>query len=297
MTEQSLPLLRFFLESFAPLKLRSRSPRTKQLYLSSIRTFGKFLERPATCADLTDDMVSRFLLWFREKGRSPYSVNKEHANLTAIWRFAFRRKVVDAWPTVERDVEPERIPQAWTHADLTAILTAIRAEPGEVAGVPAAKWWRALHLLAWDTGERIGAILQVTRKNVDLREGYVLFPAETRKGGRKSRLAKIRAVTMAALREIWEPAREKMFPWELSATYIYHRYERILRRADLPCDAKSKFHRIRKSVGSYLKVQGVNVTEFFGHSSARVTEAYIDPRIAKDVQASDILPPIDEGKS
>src|SRR3972149_2710176 len=110
----ALSLQMFYTEHFAPLFLRSKSDNTRRLYGTSIRTFSRFLNRPATLADLTDLTVNQFLDHYRHIPRSPFSVNKERSNLLAIWRFACRKGFLQEWPDVAPEVEPERIPQAWT---------------------------------------------------------------------------------------------------------------------------------------------------------------------------------------
>lgn len=85
----------FYAEHYRPLKLRSRSANTRRLYEFSIRNFSRFLCREATLADFNDDTIGRLMGWMVERGRSPYTVNKERSQLLAIWRFAARKKFVD----------------------------------------------------------------------------------------------------------------------------------------------------------------------------------------------------------
>ena len=59
----------------------------------------------------------------------------------------------------------------------------------------------------------------------------------------------------------------------------FRRLGEIMERAGLPNSRLYKFHSIRKSVASYYEAAGGNATELLGHSSRRITKAYIDPRI------------------
>lgn len=279
----------FFTETFAPLFLRGRSERTCQLYATSLRTFEKFLGRESTLADLTDETVARFLYWFRRLPRSPYSVNKERSNLLAIWRFACRKKFVEVWPDVKADIEPKRVPQAWTADELERLFAAIDKEAGWIAGVPAAAWWEALHRVAWDSGERIAAIMALQWSNLDLRGGWLRVPAEVRKGKREDRVFRLAADTLVALKAIRHPPRDAVFPWPFNPSYLWPRYAKILKRAGLPADRKSKFHRMRRSVASHYEAAGHSATELLGHSARRVTMAYLDPRIVAERHASDVL--------
>lgn len=285
-----MPLKAFYADFFCPLFLRGRAENTRRLYCTSVRTFGRFLGRSPTLGDLSDDAVNRFLDWYRRLPRSPFSVNKERSNLLAMWRFACRKRLLEEWPDVRADVEPVRIPQAWTVDQVARLLSACQGEPGTLCDVPAGAWWVALHLVAWDTGERIGAVRDLEWAHADLAGGYVLVPAELRKGRRRDRLYKIAPDTVAALRAIRLPARTQIFPWPYSRTYLWYRYNRILRRAGLPTDRHAKFHRIRRSVASHYEAAGGNATELLGHSCRSVTLAYLDPRIVPHHQAVDLLP-------
>lgn len=284
-----LLLQTFYTDHFAPLFLRSRSDNTRRLYGTSIRTFSRYLTRPATLEDLNDTTVNRFLDFYRHIPRSPFSVNKERSNLLAMWRFACRKGFLTEWPDVAPEVEPERIPQAWTADEIARLLHACERVVGTIGGVPAAAWWRALHLVCWDTGERIGAVRDLEWPHADLIGGYMLVPAELRKGKRRDRLYKLAPDTVDALQGITLPIRASIFPWPYCRTYLWNRYGRLLRQAGLPCGRLSKFHRIRRSVATHYEAAGGNATELLGHSSRSVTLAYLDPRIIHKQQAVDLL--------
>ena len=283
------PLRSFYVESFEPLKLRGRASRTKQLYVTTLRNFEKFLNREPELSDLSDETVSRYLSWFRSLPRSPLSVNKERNNLLAIWRFGCRKRRIDLWPDVEPEIEPERIPQAWTEDEIRRLFASIHQETGWIAGVPAAAWWAALHYVAWDSGERISAMRALLWSHVDLTGAALYVPAELRKGKRKDRLYKLAPDTVDALKAIRMPPRAEVFPWPYCPTYLYNLYVPILKRAGLPHDCRSKFHRMRRSVASHYEAAGGNATELLGHSGRKVTKSYLDPRIVGDKQATDLL--------
>ena len=285
----SLSLQTFYKDHFAPLFLRSRSDNTRRLYNTSIRTFSGYLRRPATLEDLTDLTVNRFLDFYRHIPRSPFSVNKERSNLLAMWRFACRKGFIKEWPDVAPEVEPERIPQAWTANQVCQLLSACDRQQGSIGEIPAAAWWRALHLVCWDTGERIGAVRDLQWPHADLIGSYILVPAELRKGKRRDRLYKLAPDTIQALKAIHQTEDKGIFPWPYSRTYLWNRYTRLLKQAGLPADRQCKFHRIRRSVATHYEAAGGNATELLGHSSRSVTLAYLDPRILPKQHAVDLL--------
>lgn len=276
-------------EQYEPLALRSRRPNTKRLYRSTLRSFDRFLTRKATLVDLNDATVSAFAAARLDSGLSKYSVNKDLFNLLAIWRWAHRKGIVANWPDVALETPPERAPVALTAEELSRLLAAIYAEPGMVGQLVAAKFWLALFLVIWDSGERIGAVMGLSWDRVDLLGRWVTFLAEDRKGARADTVAKIADDTAAALLDIKRPE-GKVFFWPYSPTLIYRRMGRIMKRAGLPDSKLYKFHALRKSFASHLKAAGGDPQKALGHSSAKITKAYLDPRIAPDsTSAVDLL--------
>lgn len=163
----------FYSLQFEPLCLRGRAENTRRLYKTTLRNFRKFLGRSPLMSDLDNATVSRFLSWFRtyDGGRSAFTANKERSNLLAIWRFACKEGVISKWPNVAPDIEPEMLPQAWLEDEVKALFAQCDREPGSICGVPAGLWWRALLLIIWDSGERIGAVAALRWEHVSLSTG------------------------------------------------------------------------------------------------------------------------------
>ncbi|HEX4145145.1 MAG TPA: tyrosine-type recombinase/integrase [Pirellulales bacterium] len=281
----------FYRDVFRPLALRSRAPNTLRLYESTIRSFARCLKRSPLLGDLNDDTVSRYLDWFKRQGggRSPYSVNRERNNVLAIWRYACRKGLIAIWPDVAPEREPRHVPQAWLGGELTRLLATCQTMPGRIGRVRACHWWTALHLVLWNSGERIGALMRLTWDCVDLKDGWLRMPAALRKGGTEDKLFRLLPETVAALRAIRHGRDGKVFAWPYSATYLWLRYKKLLKRAGLPHDKKSMFHRMRRSVASHAEAAGANATELLGHSCRKVTLSYLDPRLTGHRFASDVL--------
>ncbi|NLX55090.1 MAG: site-specific integrase [Planctomycetaceae bacterium] len=278
----------FFETIYLPLKLRNRSDNTVRLYRYSIRCFEETLGRPATLEDLTDTQVSMHLARLVADKRSPYTVNKERSQLLAIWSFAARKRYVEAFPDVEPEVAPKRAPLAWLESDMRRLVQACHDQTGYYDGIPAATWWIAIHEVCWDTAERIGAIRQLTWEHLNS-DGWLIVPAELRKGKREDKCFLLGPDTLGTLQAISLPERRLIFPWPFSTTYLYHVYRKILRRAGLPTDSRSKFHRLRRTAASYYEAAGGNATDLLGHANRETTKRYLDPRIVKQKQPSEVL--------
>lgn len=277
----------FYREKFEPLRLRSRRPNTKRLYRSTLNAFDAYLGRPALLSDLNDETVNAFAAARLDSGLSKFSVNKDLSNLLAIWRWAHRKGFVKNWPDVELETLPVLSPVALTRDELARVKAAIAEETKSIAGVPGPRFWLALFLLIWDSGERIGAVMALTWDRVDLPGRWVRFHYDDRKGGRADNLIQIADDTAFALTAI-RRKEGKVFVWPFSPNYIYERLAPIMLRAGLPDSKLYKFHCLRKSMASHLKAAGGDPQRALGHSCEKVTRAYIDKRIAPDGQ-----PPVD----
>jgi integrase len=271
----------FYRDLYAVMKLRSSSPRTKELYCSTIRAFERFLGRSATLDDLSDLTVNRFLSYLRDRELSPYTINKERSNLLAMWNYAARKGYVDRWPDVPAQTEPEVIPMAWMEEEIRAIFAACDRIYGRFEGVPCNLWWKALLLVIWDTGERISAVRGIEWQHVDLKRSWLKVPAKLRKGKRSDKAFRLSAETVGLLREIKKvTARSIVFPWPYSETYLWLKYGKLLESAGVDAGPRSKFHRIRRTVASFYEAGGGDATELLGHSDRKVTRKhYLDPRV------------------
>ena len=279
----------FYRDQYQPLKLRSRSANTKRLYEFSIRNFTRFLGREALLSDFNDETVSRLICWMIERGRSPYTANKERSQLLAIWRFAARKQIVSEWPDVEPEIQPVRVPRAWTGDELARLFAACWDTPGAIGRVPARLWWYGLHLVGWDSGERITPLLKLRRSWLSVETGMLRVPAEVRKGRRADRLYVLHPQTCDVLRQLLTFSGDLIFDWPHAKTHIYHHYDKIQLRAGLPVGREFRFHCLRKAVASHGKAAGLDPQELMGHIDGRTTQRYLDPQICAGKPASEVL--------
>jgi integrase len=288
----------FYAQTYEPNALRSRRPNTKRLYRTTLLKFAEFVGRAATLDDLNDETVNGFAAWRSRDGRlSKHSVNRDLFNLLAIWRWAHRKGYLENWPDVDMEKPPKKTPVAWPKDEFCKIYTTANQLTGKVSGIPAAAWWVALLSVCWDTAERIGAVMALRWSHVDTIERWVKFEAEYRKGARADNLRRIADDTALALASVkrWQETAGTLDPdglvfvWDRSPTYLWAKYGQILKTAGLPHDAKSKFHRIRKTAASFYEKAGGNATELLGHTKRETTAAYLDPRIVERPEAIDLL--------
>jgi integrase len=250
-------------------------------------------------ADLGDDLaVSRHLTRLSKFERSPFSIAKERSQLLAIGNLAKKRGLLDCVFEVVAPVLPKKVPRAWLPEEVGRLMEAIDCLDGNMPrprdqrtrGIPKRHWWKALHFVMWDTGERISALMAVRFEWVSI-DGWLHIPAQVRKGKRGDMLFRLSPETLEAIEIIRNPQRDLIFPWHQAPNHIYYHYSRILERAGLE-DDQGKFHRMRKTVASLYKAAGHDPQRLLDHADARTTSKYLDPRIVPQVQPCDVIPAI-----
>lgn len=274
---------------YFPAKMRITDSKTEHQYEVSLTRFGKYLGRPARLADLNDETVGGWMRSMKREGIAVATINGYFAKVRAFWEWAARRQMVDEFTTLERIPEPERVPSAWTREELGRLFKACEGMQGDVCGVPAAGWWYALHRVAWDTGERLNALLSIRWEWIEGRS--LSIPAEVRKGGRKSMVYQLKAPTLDALDAIRQPTREVVFPWGLHITSFSGYYKKLLKLAELPyVPHKSGLHKLRRTFATHIAAAGGEATDALGHADGKTArKSYIDPRISQTAAANAVL--------
>lgn len=274
-----------------------RSDQTRRQYTFALNDLAEALGHPPTVADLTDDSISAMLAHLTRKRLKPKTINERAGRVLALWRWLYQRREVDRWPTPQAVPVPRKTPIAWTRTELDKLLAECGRCPGFVGHVPASWWWVSLHLVMWDSGERISALLSCRWEW--LSEKWLVIPAEVRKGQTEDRTYELSPQALESLEIIRRPRREQVWPWPYSQPWLWIRYKEIRESAGLATDRQSAFHRMRRSVASHFEAAGGNATELLGHSDRRLTkQSYLDPRFCKSPQAVDKLfrldPPRDQ---
>lgn len=265
-----------------------RSPKTVRQYEFALADLAEALGHPPTLLDLTDDSVSRLLAHLRARGLRPKTCNERAGRILALWRWLYHRRKIDSLPQAQALPVPRKIPLAWSHSELDQLIDACGRVNGFVGDLPASWWWLSLHYAMWDSGERIGAMIQCRWEWIS--GDWLIIPAEARKGQTEDRCYHLSPESTGWLDAIRRPKRELIWPWPYSEPYLWQRYKQIRKIAGLSTDRQSSFHRMRRSVASHFEAAGGNATELLGHSDRKLTkQSYLDPRFVRPPQAADKL--------
>jgi integrase len=275
----------YLIEQYFPAKSRIASPNTENHYGIVIASLSRFLGRPSTPSDLSDLIIGKWIRSMKLDNLSARTINGNLDKIRALWNWLAKRRIVDLFPTIENVPVPRQVPKCWREDELKSLFSATEQMRGLVGGIPAAKWWKAFLLFAWDSGERKSAILGIRWEHLDAKNGTIEVPAEIRKGGRKPMVYQIKSTTLLAIELLRSYNNRRIFEYSDHNATFYNDYKRLLRLAELPyIRYKSGPQKIRRTFASFIEAAGGNATDALAHTQRSITiESYIDPTIAQTV--------------
>jgi integrase len=295
-----MTLSEFFKTTYRPLKLRGRSQQTVRLYSNLFVQFSRWLaaEGIADAAGIEhlDELLLARYLEHRAASRSPYTAEKERTQLLALARLAWERRVpgLERMPTCPPSVLPDRVPTAWTAEEMQRLFAAAGQAAGAVGTIPASQWFSAAIQLAYETGERIGALLATPA--TDYRRPTLTVQPAARKGGRRGRVYGLSDGLCDRLDRVVAHGHPELLPWPQAPTHVYHRLKAIMAVAGLS-GKRLAWHQIRRTAISQIAGAGGDPVAFAGHASPAVTKRwYLDPRMSeRGPKPHELLPPLDGG--
>lgn len=295
-----MTLRELFVDRIAPLK--NLSDRSVKMYESTLDRLRDFLGHEPTVDDLDDLTASKFLRWRQShqhskwKLISPASLAKDSAHLRSLWTWLAKKRWKKSngelleFPDYARPRVPKPVPKAYKCEELVQLVAVGRRRKGLVSGKPAAWYWPTKIMAMFQTGERIGAILQIRWAEVDLERHTLTFLAATRKGHRETITRPITPDLAKMLATQKGPPGARVWPWldDREPLSAYNSLRVLCRVAKVPY---KPFHAIRKSTASYLKLAGISARKQLGHSSEEMAENhYYDEEITGRESNLDYLP-------
>jgi len=299
-----MELRELLIERFAPQK--DICDRTVLMYLATLARFKDFLGREPVVDDLDDLTVAKFIRWRRTTQHSkwkkigPASLAKDSAQIRTLWNWLAKKRwkrsngeLID-FPDYARPKVPKPVPKAYKADELAKLVEAARHRKGLICGKPACWYWTTKLQAMFQTGERIGAVLELRWSEVDFERNTLTFLAATRKGHRETITRPITADLAKMLATQKGLPEARVWPWldDREPLSIYPSLKVLCRTAGVPY---KPFHSIRKSTASYLKRAGISAKKQLGHSSEEMAEThYYDEEITGRESNLDYLPPIDK---
>jgi integrase len=290
MLEASLTLRQVADEMYFPARLTIQADDTIKQYHLAFRFYDRYLCRISRVSDLDDLELTKFKRWlFADRKLAAKTANERAGRIISMWDWLARKRLVDAFPCVEKIPEPRRAPRSWTIEQLRMIFRESLNCRGRVCGIPTSLWLRGLCGFLWNTGERIGATLRLEFEHLDCIRGSVIVPAEIRKRGQSDECYRLWPEVLEMLEEIRAYGNNLIFPTDFGKSALYHRYKKILKRANLPSGRQYMFHAMRVSHATWTQALGGNATHALRHANPATTKRhYIDGSISNQEQS--ILP-------
>lgn len=288
-----MTLSEFLRETYVPARLDLKPASVEQLAVT-IRLLDRHLGRPTKVAELSTQLIRNFLSVYRNQV-APATVNDKRRHLMALWRCAHDEGYCPNFPgKIATMKEPQRLPEAWTIAEVERLLVACQALPGYMGNIPRRRWWLACLLAVYDTAGRIGSVRSVLTTDFSFAERYFVV-RHTADKTQRDRIYWLSDQAVTAISAIYDPQQMRLFPWPYCRQYLWRFFRRqIVERAGLqaPTRGMGLFHKLRRTTLSYCAAHDMALAQQqAGHSDPRLTQRrYVDPRIARTRSAVDVLP-------
>ena len=297
-----------FLAKYEETILPNLAPESGVQIKAALKHFARIV-KPGRMDRIKQDSIDAFVATRRtERGKkpgskvSPATVNKDLRHIKAALRVAHEWGYLRKVPKVRMLREPEKLPRYVTAEHFSAIYQEAcpRAELPQNPGqhFEPADWWRALVVMAYMTGWRIGEILALRREDLDLDNGTALTRAEDNKGNRDE-LVPLHPLVVDHLRKIigFHPL---VFRWCHDQKDLWNEFRRIQEAAGihLPCRERHEhtdschvygFHDFRRAFATvnHDTMSGDALQRLMRHKSYSTTQGYISMagKLTRSVEA------------
>ena len=276
---------------------RNLSPHTRRAYLSDVRQFAAFATTASGPDTVRVDDVRAFLA-DRHRSQSPTTLGRKLAALRSFFRFLVREGHREADPSVGIPAPraARRLPNPLAVDDCHVLAEALAVESRPDANTAAggriptdrgALRDRALVELLYGTGIRVGELVALDVRDIDLHRGDVRVWGK----GDKERVVPLPEATRNALRDYLDQRRRPGVLAEPLFTSLRARKGEMPRRLD-PRDVRRILrtraqragvvdrvhpHRLRHSYATHLLDMGTDLRasqELLGHASLSTTQKY-----------------------
>lgn len=286
---------------------RGASPQTITQDRETLRLWEAYTGDPPL-VEITDATCESFVLALGARttrpklpgqGRplSPNTVRKHCTHLQLMLDLAGPRTrthrktacLIDEPPYLERPPARPKPPRdALTLCEISAWLAACRTTPRCrcTGSVPTGRWHRALILVAYNTGLRLGTLLKLRWEWIGAHyPDWITVPPEAAKHAAGGDFY-CNAAARAALWSI-QATRPLVFPWlgvEDSTTWLHASRRRIQAAAGLPPARRLGWHALRKALATWLAQRNPLVaSKVLGHRGGMTADHYVHPDVVREL--------------
>lgn len=245
------------------LRLKGYSLRTRELYLSTVRAYVRYLEAEGGVVEETR-WVRCYMLKRQEDAMSASTLHVTLGALKFFYRHALARRLeID----LKYPKKPKRLPVVFSREEVRALLKSI----------PNRKH-RLMLSLAYGAGLRVGEVVRLKVEDFDFSAN--LLQIRQGKGGRDRRTL-LPETLLPALKN-WMFARRKgewVFESERGGRLCTRTAQKVFMNAldRTKIQKNASFHSLRHSFATHLLEQGTDlrfIQELLGHRDIKTTERY-----------------------
>ena len=176
------------------------SDNTLQSYKRDLKQFKRYLEACELSYNrVKEEDIKDYIRELQEQGKKPSSISRCIASIRSFYQFVLKRKKIKVDPTanIQSPKIEKRVPSVLTAKEVELLLD--QPKDVDLKGTRD----KAMLEFAYATGMRVTEIISLNIDDVNLDEGYV-----TCKTGNKQRTIPLGAMSLNALREYVEEARD-----------------------------------------------------------------------------------------
>lgn len=287
-------LIQFFYEHYQPQVLPAGSGQAAAYY-ALFRRMGLCFGRNLQLSELSATVLAEYVGFLQQQGRSPRTQKAHRQLILALWRFAASQGMAPPLPIIRPIKVPREQPDAWSIEEIVRIIDAAgKLKRASIGGVQANKFWRALLLVGYYTALRRKSIFSIRVADVELETGW-LYVSAARMKNRCGQQYRLGPDAIEAIREIYNPKREMLFPAPPAMSVLNRHFRAILKLAGVPNQSRNKlayFHKLRRTTVTHTAVKAglAAAIALAGHSGPEVNARYIDPRFLAQTDATAWLP-------
>jgi integrase/recombinase XerD len=268
---------------------RGFSGHTLAAYRNDLNQFAEFLGSGDNSAlawpDVSRDHVVSFLLHLKERSYAPTTVARKQAAIKSFFKHLVAHGTISANPS--ESIESQHVNRAVPHTISSSEADRLITEIDRQAPSPEALRDRAMMHTMYDTGLRVGEMVALNTRDIDLDAGTVTVATR----GRERKVPIASRVSVALLREYLANARPKLRGSAErngidEALFLNHRGQRLTRQgfwlilkryAERAGLGDVSPHTLRHSFAAQKLRAGADVRDLqrvLGHASLSTTQVY-----------------------
>ncbi|AMV34590.1 hypothetical protein VN12_20870 [Pirellula sp. SH-Sr6A] len=263
----------------------------KCFYLPAARQFLQATK----CDDIqriNQTVANQFVDWLKSRPISPATQHTRRRGFVVLWKAAYDKGLCPVYDECRKIKVPKRAPRAWHIDSIRKLMTDTLAD-GSIwtQGIASSSYWGSLFAASWDTGYRLGDLLNIEYKSIerDPSTGSGLLNLVCSKVQREH-ISNLNPQTMKLIDRcmLEQPKRSLIWPLRSDRRQFYRDAKKRFTDSGL----SGTFRFLRRSAVTYAESISPGMGQkLAGHKDSRVTwESYIDPRLLPECTV--ILPPV-----